>query len=134
MDIYKSAGIIIKDKKFLMVRAEGRDRFLSPGGKIEAGETSKQALIRELLEEVSLTVDEDGLEEFGHFEAIADDTSGRVIKMEVFIVKNWLGEILAASEIEELCWVDSANQHERKLGSIFEHQVLPLLAERGLID
>ena len=132
MDIYKAAGVIIKDRKLLMTRKG--DRFISPGGKIEKEETAKQALVRELLEEVSLTVLESDLEEFGIFEAIADDTSGRKIRMEVFVVKSWEGEISPASEISELCWVDSVNQNQYKLGSIFEHDVMPLLKERNLID
>lgn len=132
MDIYKAAGIIIKDRKLLMTKKG--DRFISPGGKIEKGETAKQALVRELLEEVSLTVSETDLEDFGTFEAIADDTSGCKIRMEVFVVKDWNGEVSPASEILEFCWVNSTNQNQYKLGSIFEHNVMPLLVEKKLIN
>ena len=51
-DIYKSAGIIVRDKKLLITRTKGKPHFFSPGGKIEGGETPAQSLVRELKEEL----------------------------------------------------------------------------------
>src|SRR4051812_20782408 len=51
VDIHKAGGIIIRDKKLLVERSKGKDFFKTPGGSIELGETPKQALVRELLEE-----------------------------------------------------------------------------------
>lgn len=64
------AAIIIYDKKILcMQRAQGKHDYVSckyefPGGKIEAGETHVNALMRELKEEMSMEVI---IEEEDHF-------------------------------------------------------------------
>jgi 8-oxo-dGTP diphosphatase len=133
-DIYKAGGIIIKGKKLLAVRAVGTKFFIDPGGKIEPGETAEQAVIRELKEEVSIDVSPADLEPFGDFTAEAANHPGKQVHMQVFIVKKWSGEIKAASEIEELCWLNSDTPSDVQIGSIFHHEVLPRLQARGLVD
>ena len=133
-DIYKAAGIIIKDRKLLFTRAHDMEFFIDPGGKIEAGETARQALVRELKEELSIDVDEADLEEFGNFTAEAANHKGRTVHMQAFIVKKWQGEITASSEIEELRWLTSDVPPDIQVGSIFGGKVLPMLKERGLVD
>src|SRR5688500_4909971 len=46
-DIYKAAGILIKDRKTVVERSQGKPVFVQPGGRIEEGETAEQALVRE---------------------------------------------------------------------------------------
>jgi mutator protein MutT len=133
-DIYKAGGIIIKDKKLLTVRSVGTKFFIDPGGKIEAGETAEQAVIRELKEEISIDVSPADLEPFGDFTAEAANHPGKQVHMQVFMVKKWQGEIKAASEIEELCWLSSATPDDVLVGSIYRHEVLPRLQARGLVD
>ncbi len=87
--IYKVAGVIIKDKKHLLGRAIGKDFFIEPGGKIEARETAAQALIRELEEELNIEVRETDLEEFGTFYAPAAGKEHLMLRMDVFTVKKW---------------------------------------------
>lgn len=133
-DIHKAAGIIIRDKKLLVERSQGKDFFISPGGSIEPGETAKQALVRELKEEFTIDVQEDDLEEFGTFEAAAANEPDRVVRMETFFVKAFVGEPRPDSEVEELRWVTTADIGKLPIGSIFEHDVMPKLHEQGLID
>jgi 8-oxo-dGTP diphosphatase len=133
-DIYKSAGIIIVDRKLLFTRAEDMQVFIDPGGKIEPGESAKQALIRELKEELTIDVDESDLEPFGEYIAEAANHKGHTVHMQAFIIKKWRGEITASSEIEELRWLTSSLPTDIKVGSIFGGQVLPKLHEQGLVD
>jgi len=133
-DIYKAAGIIIVDRKLLFTRAEDMEVFIDPGGKIEAGETAKQALIRELKEELSIDVDESDLEPFGEYTAEAANHSGRTVHMQAFMVKKWRGKIIASAEIEELRWLTSDLPTDIKVGSIFGGQILPKLHEHGLVN
>ena len=132
VDIYKAAGILIQHRKFLIVRSKGKKFFMSPGGKIESGETARESLVRELWEELHINVKEDDLTEFGTFYALAAGHENSLLRMEVFMVEKWEGEITPASEIEEILWVDS-HLPDIELSSIFLHDVLPKLKQLDLI-
>ena len=133
-DIYKSAGIIIVDRKLLVEKSLGKSFYISPGGSIELGETPKQALVRELNEEFTIDVNEVDLQPFGVFFAQAANDQKLIVKMEVFMVNKWLGKISASHEVEFIDWVDSKNTNNLPLGSIFEKEVIPKLKELNLID
>lgn len=49
-------ALIIKDRKILVCQTEGRDYFFLPGGHVEFGETMRDALFRELREEMDARV------------------------------------------------------------------------------
>jgi 8-oxo-dGTP diphosphatase len=132
IDIHKAAGIIIRDRKLLVERSKGKEFFIAPGGSIESGETAKQALVRELKEEFQIKVQEDDFESFGTFRAEAAGQEGKVVEMEVFTVNRWLGEPTADNEVEEIAWITSDS--DLKLGSIFEHEVIPRLRVNNLIN
>lgn len=54
-----SAVIILEDdqQRALIVKANYKSHWTFPGGMIDAGETPKQAAVREVLEEIGLTID-----------------------------------------------------------------------------
>ena len=133
-DIYKSAGIIIQNRKLLFTRAEGMEFFIDPGGKIEKGESAKQALVRELKEELSIEVKMSDLEFFGEYTAEAANHKGKTVHMKAFMVNEWHGEIKPSAEIEELRWLTSELPDDIQVGSIFGGKVLPALHSKGLVD
>ncbi|MFH0905285.1 MAG: NUDIX domain-containing protein [bacterium] len=133
-DIHKSGGIIIRDGRLLVERSLGKEFFIAPGGSIEQGETPRQALIRELQEEFAIDVVEADLEEFGVFYASAAGQEAKIVRMDVFTVKNWNGEPQPNSEVEEIRWITSEIPKDIKVGSVFKHEVLPRLKEQALID
>lgn len=134
-DWHKAGGVLIKDRKLLAGRNKDKIHFLTPGGAIEAGETPKQALIRELIEEVQITVTEDDLEELGIFYAPAAGNEGSILRMDVFMVKNWEDqEAKPDSEVEELVWLSSNVPENITVGSILEHHIIPQLKSADLID
>jgi len=133
-DIYKAAGIILKDRKMLVERSQGKPAFIGPGGRIEAGETALQALVRELKEEFQIGVAESDLKSFGTFSAEAANHPGQQVHMEVFIVSRWSGDIRPAAEIEEIMWLTSNLPTNVTLGSIFAHEIVPKLKAQNLID
>jgi 8-oxo-dGTP diphosphatase len=132
-DIRKAGGVLIKDRHFLVTRARGKDVFVAPGGKPEDGESIKQALVRELMEEVQISALEEDLEHIGTFTAQAAGNESKTVEMAVWLVNNYEGEPSPSSEIEEAIWVNSQTTGVN-LGSIFEHEVIPYLLERKLID
>ena len=133
-DIHKAGGIIIRNKRLLVERSKDKEFFIAPGGSIEPGETPTQALIRELMEEFQVTVHEEDFEPFGTFYAQAAGQEDKTIQMDIFTVKKWEGEPTPDNEVEEIRWISSTPPADIKVGSIFEHEVLPRLKEAGLID
>ena len=66
--IIRTANWILRDgEKVLSVRSHGRDRFYLPGGKIDPGETARDAIIREVTEELGVTLIDDSIREIGTF-------------------------------------------------------------------
>jgi 8-oxo-dGTP diphosphatase len=134
VDIHKAAGILIRDRKLLVERSKDKEFFIAPGGSIEDGETAEEAVIRELMEEFQVTVIPEDLSVFGKFRALAAGQEEKVVEMQVFNVAQWQGEPTADNEVEEIRWITSEPEGGIKVGSIFEHEVIPRLKAAGLID
>lgn len=134
--IHKSAGIITANRRLLVSRSKGKDYFVAPGGKLEAGETSQSALVRELQEEQDIVVAESNLEFFGTFNAIAKghEANQLQITMDVYVIKQFTGSPAPSGEITENRWVTSSEAESIELGSIFAHDVIPALKRQDLID
>lgn len=133
IDIHKAGGIIIRNRRLLVERSKNKDHFIAPGGSLEKNETPKQALVRELLEEFQITVQEKDLVPFGTFRANAAGQEEKVVQMDIFYVTKWLGEPTPDNEVEEIKWITST-PIGIKVGSIFEHEVLPRLKASNIID
>lgn len=58
MNRNRSAGIVIKDNKVLLIHRfnKGDEYYVFPGGGVEEGETPEQAAVREIDEETTITV------------------------------------------------------------------------------
>jgi 8-oxo-dGTP diphosphatase len=134
IDLHKAAGIIIRNRKLLVERSKGKEFFIAPGGGIEPGETPKQALVRELKEEFQIDTKEQAFVIFGTFYAPAAGQEHRFLQMDVFTVTSWLGEPTPDNEVEEMTWITSKIPDGMKVGSIFEHEVIPRLKAQHLID
>jgi uncharacterized protein (TIGR00730 family) len=96
--------ICLREGQVLAVRSHGRDRFYLPGGKVEAGETLEQALVREVREELSLELTQPraafSVQALAH--GLPEPTE---LTMHCFYAE-YIGEPRAAGEIAELCWID----------------------------
>lgn len=99
-----SAVIILEDdqQKALIVKANYKAHWTLPGGMIDAGETPKQAAVREVYEEVGLTINADSVQ-FGWLAA----RHSKIADTYQFIFKARLHAeqtrdiILQTSEIDE---------------------------------
>ena len=103
--IDKLAWIEIKNMKILVARSKGKEAFYIPGGKREMGETDSEALIREIQEELSVTLNEQSLSYYGTFSAQAHGHAEGVIVQMTCYTGSYNGELKAAAEIEEVAWL-----------------------------
>ncbi|OHA26523.1 MAG: hypothetical protein A3C06_03020 [Candidatus Taylorbacteria bacterium RIFCSPHIGHO2_02_FULL_46_13] len=133
-DLHKVGGILLKERKLLICRTKGKKSFIAPGGKLKKGEGVIQALQRELKEELSISVLDSDISEFGVFYAPAAEDEKNILRMDVFLVKRWEGALKPSSEIDEIAWISTNFPETMSIGSIFEHQVIPRLKQRGMID
>lgn len=132
--IHKAAGILIKNRKLLVEKSFNKQIFIAPGGSIEEWESAKQALMRELYEEFQIHTQEVDFEFFGEFEAKAAGQEDKMVIMKVFLVHQRVWEPNPDSEVEEIAWISSTIPVDMKVGSIFEHEVIPRLKAMDVID
>ena len=133
IDIRKAGAVLINDRKFLVTRSAGKDFFIAPGGKLEDDETPVEALKRELMEEIQIEIDVSTVEHLGTFYAEAAGKDGLMLEMFVYRVNDFSGTPTASSEVEELRWINTQTS-DITVGSIFEHDVMPLLKQMDLIE
>ena len=130
------AAIIRDDAgRLLLVRKRGTERFMQAGGKIDAGETAAEALIRELHEELTLIVAPSDLEYLGRFHAPAANEAGHVVDAEIYFVSVDGAAVgaaaVASAEIDEVVWVTPREAMLIPLAPLTSEVLLPLLAERA---
>ncbi|QZY97670.1 NUDIX hydrolase [Pantoea dispersa] len=126
-EINIAAAIITDpDGRILLVRKRGTPFFMQPGGKIEPGESSETALIRELKEELLIAVPANKLIYIGRFEDVAPNEPGHVVVADMFMVDLRISSVKAAAEIEEVLWFTSSGE-EKLLAPLTENQIIPLL-------
>jgi 8-oxo-dGTP diphosphatase len=129
--IDKLAWIELKDKAILMTKSFGKDTFYIPGGKREIGETDEQALIREIDEELSVSIDKKTLNFIGKFEAQAHgQPDGVTVKMTCY-TGEYTGELKTSSEIEAMTWYKYADK--AKVGPV-DKLIFDYLYQNKLLD
>ena len=104
------SAAIIRDGKVLVVRrarSPALKLYTFPGGAVELGESVTDAVVREVREETSLSIEPIALA--GHREAIARDAQGRIERHFVILcfASRWLaGEPVLNEELDDARWID----------------------------
>jgi 8-oxo-dGTP diphosphatase len=106
MEIDKIAYIRIEDGKILSTRSKGKTKFYFPGGKREIGESDEQTLIREITEELNISIISGTINYIGTFTAQVDShKEGIIVKMTCYSA-DYEGTIEAKNEIDEIRWLN----------------------------
>ena len=112
-----AALVLDERQRVLLVRKTGTRAFMQPGGRLRDSESHFAALEREFSEELRCSVGPGGSVFLGTFSAPAANQALYVGEAALYRVKP-VGAISAASEIEEIIWVDPAQPHHLKLAPL----------------
>lgn len=126
------AAILLKDNKVLCAqRNKGKYEYVSykyefPGGKLEDGEDAKEALHRELIEEMDIVISEEEMEPFYVVEHQYPDFH---MRMHCFLCK-MQSDIVNLKEHVDMQW-STVDQIERLDWAPADIPVVNALVERG---
>ena len=131
--IQKSALAVIQDSKLLVVRPHSSQFLLMPGGKPEADESSESALKREIMEELSCSIDEKTIKFLGIFEDAAAGGNNSRVKIDLFSGR-LKGAPKPSAEIEELVWISAAEvATNSQISQIIRNKIVPFLVGKNML-
>ena len=93
---------LVRDNKILLgkkKRGFGAGWYNGFGGKVESGETIRQAAVREVIEESGVRVDESDLEPVGDIIFHFSDTPDKPFRGNIFMVRRWQNEPVETEEM-----------------------------------
>lgn len=129
-EVDKIALIETKNGQILSTKSIGKTKYYLPGGKRDGGETDEQTLIREIAEELCVEITPNTLKYIGTFKAQSDGAKeGVIVKMTCYSAE-YTGTIKAASEIEEIRWL---NYKDYDLISEVDKIIFDYLKDKGAL-
>lgn len=129
--IDKIAFLYLVNGKLLSTRSKGKNAYYIPGGKREGSESDIETLIREVKEELMVDILPETAKLYGIFEAQAHGKAEGVIVRMTCYTADFTGSIAAASEIEELRWLTTA---DKDIISPVDKLIFADLHSKGLLD
>ncbi|MDQ2932803.1 MAG: NUDIX domain-containing protein [bacterium] len=129
--IDKLVWLHLKNRHVLFVRSKGQSIFYTVGGKREEGETDEAALIREVTEELNVTLIASTLKYANTFENVIEkDGEPTNVKLTCYYADT-TGTPQPSSEIEEMAWINTSTKKTISENGVM---VLEWLNNEGLID
>lgn len=112
--------------ELLMVRKKGSKYFQLPGGKIAAGESDSEALLRELREELQFDTDPATLQFIGRHVTQAVNERDTLVEGYIYLIKLAVKlDFPAQAELEEVQWINKGNWQDYQLANLAEEFVIP---------
>lgn len=128
--IDKLAFVYIKNQKILVTLSKGKDTWYIPGGKREPRESDKQALIREVKEELMVNIIPETILHYGVFEAPAHGKpEGTFVRMTCYVA-DFIGDLKPNAEIEKF---DFFTYSQKSLTSAVDHLIFDDLKKKNFI-
>ena len=125
--IYIASAVILNTKnELLLVRKKGSQYFQLTGGKIDPTDNEIQTVIREIKEEIGLSITMSELTYLGEHETHAVNEAETIVHGSIFIVKVENDFIpIIANEIEEYIWLNNNNYTQYTWAHLAEEFVQP---------
>jgi len=135
MKILITAGlVVVKDRRLLLAFSNNKRAYYLPGGKTDKGETTRETLVREVREELNVTLDPAALKFYMHVEAFAFGEQGDVLMKQDCFTTDLPAEPRPTAEIGDLQYFnaeDYSREPAQVPGVII---VMQQLRTDGLID
>jgi 8-oxo-dGTP pyrophosphatase MutT (NUDIX family) len=134
MQLHTAGLVVIKDKKLLLAYSNNKQAFYLPGGKVDEGETATQALVREIIEELNIVLQEERLQFYAHITAPAFGEDKAII-MEQDCYRYELEETPSPNaEIGEVEYFDSRSYRSQPAQVPGVITIIEQLKKNGLIN
>lgn len=105
--ILLTAGLVVtKNNQLLLAYSSNKNAWYLPGGKVDKGETSKEALIREVCEELNIHLQPDKIENYKHISAPAYGESPELIMEQDTFRYDLIEKIQPSHEITAVKFFD----------------------------
>lgn len=129
-----TAGLVVtKNNQLLLAYSNNKNAWYLPGGKVDKGETSKDALIREIREELNIDLQPDKIEEYKHISAPAYGESPELIMEQDTFRYNLTENIQPSHEIAAVKYFDLEMYKQEPIQVPGVLKVFKLLKEDGII-
>ncbi|MFT3681006.1 MAG: NUDIX domain-containing protein [Ferruginibacter sp.] len=100
MLLHTTGLLLVKNRKLLLAFSNNKQCYYLPGGKIDTGETARQALCREIEEELNVLLTENELEFYTHITAPAfGETTGIIMEQDCFFINRPVEVLYPSAEI-----------------------------------
>ncbi len=130
--IIAAAAIVNANGEMLVVRKRGTTAFMQPGGKLDAGETPENCLLRELEEELGLIAPKQALKPMEVFSAPAANEPDTIVTAHMFLIDGEeFSDIEARAEIEQITWVDVRSLPALELAPLTRDRVVPAVLRQS---
>lgn len=121
-----SALITDKNNRLLTVRKKTSTYYMMAGGKLESRETPEQALIRELSEELNLTISSKDIKLLGTHTTKAVNEANTIVTAHIYHLILEDTDITVSAELAEAKWLTKENYTETKLAHLLEEFSIPI--------
>ncbi|KKQ39919.1 MAG: NUDIX hydrolase [Candidatus Magasanikbacteria bacterium GW2011_GWA2_37_8] len=106
--------------------------FITPGGKIEQGESDIECLKRELMEELCVVPDEPNLQFIGEYTDVASGDTTKDVSIKLY-QGTIIGEPTPAHEIIGIQWVGKEDLNNPRLSPIIKNKIIPDLIAKNIL-
>ena len=112
----------------LVVRKRGTTMWMLPGGKLDAGETAEQAVVREVGEELQVSLSSNDISFLGSFQAAAANEPDTWVSANVFRARLPDGQRFSlAAEIEAVDWLSLDVTVPATVAPLLREHIIPVL-------
>lgn len=135
-DIYVAGLLLLNESctELLLTRSESKmvPHWILPCGSIEPGESSLEAMTREVKEELACDVDLKTISFIGEYEGPASGRLEQTVNIQLFKGKV-LGTPKANEEIVEVKWFDASTIDNPMVSEIIKDKIIPDLLSKKIL-